>query len=454
MTTYLAVAAFKAGAGLPPPPPRHICDFLPVVRTGEEHFSGCADRWAQVVFQVLWYMPEQPQEVVLLGEAFAPPMSTLGSSFSSFRLPLYQFGRRLPQGAKAFENFRDEHLARQIASIWQFQKSRKARPHSARSTKVRRLMAKPEMMPSFSALKNANESKPIGRVRLSGGLYASPKRAEQITAPVSMNSNSTTSASDTTQIFARRDVSEMLKELPAAFHGACCIDVDFAWNVPTHPKDSTEGYDGVLSFRLRQLRVPPCDFGCVRIRICEVEAALPFQFAEQAQQSPSETGDCILTARPSQWQPPVLPPTRPLWASPSATLGSQGQGGITECTSSWPADVGCGDLKIATRHEILRLVRQDLLRDRVGARSVTPSGPERYGPRVHVGYDWAPLHLPASAPMPRMMELLKATALLDAKNLDFAIEEAGLVHKAHILCPAPPTTPQRSSSTRPRCRCA
>lgn len=83
---------------------------VPLPWIGEDCFGGCSiRRWPHIIFQVFWYAPAENAEngcIVLLGEAAAPPVTTLGSQPSSFRLPLTRFNRRAPRNSISFEEWR------------------------------------------------------------------------------------------------------------------------------------------------------------------------------------------------------------------------------------------------------------------------------------------------------------------------------------------------------------
>ena len=65
-------------------------------------------------------------------------------------------------------------------------------------------------------------------------------------------------------------VDPKCQDLPAAYRGHCCLDVDLAFVGPADPRMATPvGHDGTLAFEVRSLRVPPLDHGYVSLRVCE-----------------------------------------------------------------------------------------------------------------------------------------------------------------------------------------
>jgi len=83
---------------------------VPLPEAGVDPFAGSVpQRWPHIIFQVFWYPllheKERKDAVVLLGEAVAPPLATLGAAASSYRLPLNQVSRRVPRNAASYENW-------------------------------------------------------------------------------------------------------------------------------------------------------------------------------------------------------------------------------------------------------------------------------------------------------------------------------------------------------------
>mmetsp|Transcript_9595 Transcript_9595/g.17212 ORF Transcript_9595/g.17212 Transcript_9595/m.17212 type:complete len:520 (-) Transcript_9595:142-1701(-) len=480
MTTPLAHAVRGAKPkSWRPAAHRRTGEFLPVEHRGIDPFVAAPDKWSTVVLQVFWFPPpalsikpkNAAEAVVLLGEAFVPPMATLGTQLRSHRLPLHQSNRRAPDGAQSWDDWEAEFLARylinqrlQIDAAREAKERKqaildqrlarrrdehlsclekdlkKAYPDTRPGTPAKNLgrgvllaparegeaEAKAEWRPEIRMHPTSPQQQPpklhqqkeAERLRLSNGLVATPRSPERLMAPEVQQAA-------TGQLLGGHEIADVLRGLPSAFQGISCLDVALAFLGPENPEEATvRGYDGVLSFELQTLRVPPLDHGYVRIRIAEVAEATPRkpERPEYLQDNVSEFTDssrqlgALLSAR-SRPGPPPLPTTRPLWFSPPTALGSDGQGQRPRCTADWSfEDQARASIWISARSDVLHYCAQDLLRD--SARDgIWPAKPKLSRPAIsgaiEVGYDWTPVQLSARKPLPRSNEQMEASALID-----------------------------------------
>lgn len=306
----------------------------------------------------------------------------------------------------------------------------KQEPSSELDTNHRTLSAifgrapEPEVAPS-------KELKILQDVRLtSGQICQTPRLPEQLPQPQQA-------------ALASLDDEGALKGLPAPFKGNFSLDVDLAFDGPADPKDVESGNDGVLGFNVRLLRVPPLDSGYVRIRVCEVAQILDTgrhpvescQIRRDVSTAATDSGHVLeakLSARDSQPAPPVLPPTRPLYSSPSTCLGTwaeegggDGEPGAAYCCADWKAEGCAGSVWISPKDKTRRIGVYSFLRDSegesVGPAGVTLSGPPRSHQHqqkedVKVDYQWNPVPVPFSAPLPRCQERLEASAPLGSSS--------------------------------------
>ena len=120
-----------------------------------------------------------------------------------------------------------------------------------------------------------------------------------------------------------------LQDLPAAFRGHCCLDVDLGFVGPADPRKALPvGHDGTLAFEVRSLRVPPLDHGYVSLRVCEA-ASLPSATVTEPEDTPKRTesteNGAVLERemlKNRRHQAPKLSRCRALWSSGSVLLGS------------------------------------------------------------------------------------------------------------------------------------
>ncbi len=120
-----------------------------------------------------------------------------------------------------------------------------------------------------------------------------------------------------------------LQDLPAAFRGHCCLDVDLAFVGPADPRRALPvGHDGTLAFEVRSLRVPPLDHGYVSLRVCE--AARLEGTAKEPEGTPKRTTESTENGavleremlKNRRHEAPKLSRCRALWSSGSVLLGS------------------------------------------------------------------------------------------------------------------------------------
>jgi len=434
---------------------------------------------------------------VLLGEAFVPPIATLGPHLRSHRLKLHQLNRRAPEGAQSWDDWQAEFLGRYLINqrlqieadkaakekkqamldqklarkrdeaLFSLDKELKraypdSRPGTSGSnlgrgvvvTAARHGQAKAteyspgfQMYPPSPTPLQPNQNDEAERLRLSNGVIATPRRPERLMAPEAQ-------PAPTGQLLGGHEVEDVLRGLPSAFRGTCCLDVELAFLGPEDPEEATTpGFDGVLALELQTLRMPPLDHGCVRVRVCEVAEATPREPERPARQDTSyEVTDssrhlgALLSARCSQPGPPPLPTTRPLWFSSPTALGSDGSGGLPRCTADWSQQEGAtASLWISSRSDVLMYCAQDLLQD--SARDgIGPPKPKLRRPtncEVEVSYEWTPVQLTARKPLPRSNERMEASALLEpAINPQEHLWEAEEAEVKELIIPCAPSGPR------------
>ena len=384
----------------PRAPDRKVGDFVP--HTEPSNLGADADSWATVVFQVFWWPHDLPdgadmgkQRVVLLGEAVCPPMSSLTSSFRAYRLPLNQFQRCPPIDAAPFESLHS-HLEKYVESIRQ------------------KFGEKPEVSKKQEELKRQEDLYSLEQDLLQAfpgsfsGLAAEPEKPDKNLCS-EVKSPEETARYRPDPIEAKED--PLLKDLPAAFRGHCCLDVDLAFVGPADPRKALPvGHDGTLAFEVRSLRVPPLDHGYVSLRVCEA-ARLPSGTVTEPEDIPKRTesteNGAVLERemlKNRRHQAPKLSRCRALWSSGSVLLGSWAGAILAPCcTAMWSMRKASASLWIASQQEVLRAAKQDTLpdtaRELLNFRKVTPFV-------IPVTNEWVPVRLQAAEPLPRCRELL------------------------------------------------
>ncbi|CAJ1356259.1 unnamed protein product [Effrenium voratum] len=419
MATDLAYVVTQACASPRPPPSRKVGDLLPVAHSGDQLPS---DGWARVIFQVFWWPPPGPYEVlsckrvVMLGEAVAPPMSALGVGFRAHRLPIHRFQRRQPQGAAPFEELQ-QGMDSYVASL----KKRLGRTRQkfavragflARRAEEDLLALERDLASAFpGSFPDLGATEPPAKGALPQHLaaYMLPERSKPATK-----------GSPPEAILPEAD---LYRDLPSAYSGPCYLDVDLAFSGPASPeKGLRKGLDGTFAFDIHSLRFPPLDHGYVCIRVCEaaVQRRAP-QRCRTPSQGRTQNGaalESFLMASHRAPTPPESSPSHPLWSSPSVMLGSWANTTCgPQCAAVWAQAKASASLWVTPEKQVIhRTFEQDAF-----PHTAREAGGHYRGLmfKDHVTpamYEWNPVVLACENSLPRSKELLLDSAMIHATH--------------------------------------
>lgn len=345
------------------------------------------------------------KKVVLLGEAICPPLSTLGPRFRAHRLPLYQRNRQSPIGTMAFETFqksldqyveglRESFGLERLAELEAKNMAKEKRQEDLYALECDLMNAFPE---SFAKLMAERPPPPPPKPP---GQKMRPRPPGQGQRPVAIPTGA----------------AGEFQDLPGAYRGPCCLDIDLAFIGPADPKHGLQaGHDGTLAFELRTLRAPPLDHGYVRVRVCEAALEDPVASYNGSGSSDSTQNGQVLEQNLLEnlaMGAPSISQTRALWSSPMVVLGSwAGSGCAPPCTAAWTARKASASLWIATREEVLRASKHDML-PRTAQEEMTFRRCKHFS--IPVTNEWSPITLVPADPLPRSRELFDEMVMSNA----------------------------------------
>lgn len=403
----------------------------PVRNAGNDPFGDRdAKTWPWIVFQVFWSpsggCPFPGDTVVLLGEAFAPPLNTIPGQRTPLCLKLQQTNRRPPNNCKPYEDWltkiwpefqdrvqRELNLTRnkddkkKEKAVARAEKQMKAELETlandlAKETEesghgyTEHNLYTPEelIMKAFKEESNHMHEKnrkekcqppkmDLPSIRLADGTVArAPQRPQRLSTP------------RTTQ---QRNQSQYNSEIGVHDSNLCFVDVDVAWT--ENPNAECEDELGVGSLMIYSLsvRVPPCNEGQVRIRVAELESvataalkpAVPHDFGA----TDTSSSLCAEVMERDARVTPIAPAAHPLWESRERMLGK----GDMKSFCDWGTEAfvklwvtPCDKLKNERRRNMIN----DVIR---------PCLPPKRPPleRREVGFTYTPVQMKQPTPMPR-----------------------------------------------------
>ena len=351
------------------------------------------------------------KNVVLLGEAVCPPLSSLGRSFRPYRLPLYQLNRNAPPGVAAFETLHsrmEEYAEGLKGGFGEKQQAELERQHVAEQRRREEFCAlECDLLNAFppSLAKLVAARMPAPPVK-PPNYKMRPQPHGQRPAPIA------TRASD----------RQEREDFPNVYQGHCCLDVDLAFLGPPDPKFGlAEGNDGTLAFEIRTLRVPPLDHGFVTVRVCEAVMDGPVCNYNRVEFAADDAGATpngrVLEQQLFQnmaIEAPVISQTRALWSSPVAMLGSwAGSGCVPACTATWAMRKAGASLWIASQEEMQWVAKHDI-RPNVAEEQMKFRKCKCFS--IPVTKQWSPIALVSADPLPRSRELFDERVMSNAPS--------------------------------------
>jgi hypothetical protein len=392
---------------------------FPAVGNSDTFSGSTVPRWPHIIFQLFWYPPTTEDKIVLVGEAAAPPIATLGPNTSTIRLPLDQWHRRAPRNAIAFEewnaseacknmqaelhtraNRRQKHVTRDFecerdCDLRALQQAMDEAYSPAKTCDLLGEIYRPMERREKRSVRNTSEDDHSSILRLTDGSYVTkPVRPLVISSPQKQESKGRTST------------------------GTCYLDVDLAWTIPQDrnptPKHDVDQTRGALRIDLRCVYAPSCHDGFLRVRVCEVEVPFPSHNCFEPQFHGVDAS-LTLAQRVESLEAgsmPALPEMHPVWTSKFQPISSP-QGAATRDPhapkhfAQWNDSVV---VKISQCAQLVRARRFGLLSDAMDPikGNIDPSR------TLKVDFTWTPVQLPAPAPMARCSQHLVTSAFFEA----------------------------------------
>lgn len=412
----------------------------PVRNSGADPFADRdAKMWPWIAFQVFWSpsggCPFPGDTVVLLGEAFAPPLHTIPAQRTPLCLKLRQAGRRPPNGCKPYEHWLNkiwpeyqDRIQRQIDLGNKARQKKQAKVDAEADKKMKKELeelatdiAKESEEAGFGYTEHytyspeeliikawKDESKILADqhlkekcqkemdlppVRLADGtVVRAPKRPERLSTPSEVRKSA-------------QDQQQQNSAIGVHDSNLCFVDVDVAWKTETVPDSGFEGDEhgegppllGSLMIYSLTVRIPPCNEGQLRIRIAEVEmVATP----APKPAIPNDIGAtdtarslCAQLMEREARVTPVAPSAHPLWDSRERALGNEEE----KCFCDWGNEAFV-KLQVTPCLNLRKERRRNMINDVI--QSCMP--PKRDPPqRREVGFTYTPVRMRQQRPMPR-----------------------------------------------------